>query len=63
MYRYAIKNILNVLLKCIIYVGSSLNGRCEADDHCGAIDSYCNNGTCVCKNRFAYHGDACVQRK
>ncbi|KAF2879767.1 hypothetical protein ILUMI_26410 [Ignelater luminosus] len=58
---FKILHFLAILLVAVFVQGSSLNGRCESDIHCGAIDSYCNNGTCVCKEHFAYHGDACIQ--
>jgi hypothetical protein len=41
--------------------GSALHGSCEKNEQCGTVDTYCRNGTCICKDGFAVNEDHCVQ--
>ncbi|XP_060524543.1 uncharacterized protein LOC132700960 [Cylas formicarius] len=45
-------------ISCVI--GSGLHERCDTDEDCGTIDTYCSNKICACKEHFAVFYDSCV---
>ncbi|XP_044252300.1 tenascin-like [Tribolium madens] len=53
---------LIIILPIILTVsGSALHGPCETNENCGTLDTFCQNGTCVCRDNFRVFDDHCVQ--